>query len=70
MRLTPVRIALHFGAWFLCVTVPTYSTAQTTHEFSATTYYNTFSFDHPAGIRPARCEMEISLAAVRGISLY
>ena len=51
MRLTPVRIALHFGAWFLCVTVPTYSTAQTTHEFSATTYYNTFSFDHPVALR-------------------
>ena len=51
MRLTPVRIALHFGVWFLCVTVPAFSTAQTTHEFSATTYYNTFSFDHPVALR-------------------
>ncbi len=51
MRLITLRMALHISAWFVCATVPTLSIAQTTHEFDATAYYNTFSFDHPVALR-------------------
>ena len=51
MRSRSLRLALSLGVWIACVAAPTPSSGQTTHEFKATTYYNTFSFAHPPALR-------------------
>ena len=51
MRSPSLRLSLSLGVWIACVAAPTPSSGQTTHEFKATTYYNTFSFAHPPALR-------------------
>ncbi len=51
MRIASPRLSLGLVVSLASALLATPSFAQTTHEFEATTYYNTFSFAHPPALR-------------------
>ena len=51
MRITSTRLSPGLVISLASALLSTPSFAQTTHEFEATTYYNTFSFAHPPALR-------------------
>ena len=51
MRITSTRLSFGLVISLAFTLLATPSFAQTTHEFEATTYYNTFSFAHPPALR-------------------